>query len=111
MKNDRWVSYENCAAEYGGEGVIRRVLAYGEDMMLVENTFEKGAVGAMHTHPHTQISYVLEGAFEATIDGEIKVIRKGDTYVTAPNAPHGVVCLEAGTLLDIFTPMRADFLK
>ena len=96
--------------ELGG-GVSRKILAYDESIMSVEVHFEKGAVGAMHTHPHTQISYVLEGAFEATIDGEIKVIRKGDTYVTAPNAPHGVVCLEAGTLLDIFTPMRADFLK
>ena len=97
-------------AELGG-GVSRKILAYDESIMSVEVHFEKGAVGAMHTHPHTQISYVLEGAFEATIDGETKVIRKGDTYVTAPNAPHGVVCLEAGTLLDIFTPMRADFLK
>jgi quercetin dioxygenase-like cupin family protein len=96
--------------ELGG-GVSRKILAYDESIMSVEVHFEKGAVGAMHTHPHTQISYVLEGAFEAAIDGEIKVIRKGDTYVTAPNAPHGVVCLEAGTLLDIFTPMRADFLK
>ena len=65
----------------------------------------------MHTHPHTQISYVLEGCFEATINGETKVISKGDTYITEPNAPHGVVCLEAGALLDIFTPMRADFIK
>ena len=94
-----------------GAGVSRKILAYDENIMSVEVSFERGAVGAMHTHPHTQISYVLEGAFEATIDGETRVIRKGDTYVTAPNAPHGVVCLEAGTLLDIFTPMRADFLK
>lgn len=96
--------------ELGG-GVSRKILAYDENLMSVEVRFEKGAVGAMHTHPHTQISYVLEGSFEATIDGETKVINKGDTYVTAPNAPHGVVCLEAGALLDIFTPMRADFLK
>ena len=94
-----------------GAGVSRKILAYDESIMSVEVSFERGAVGAMHTHPHTQISYVLAGAFEATIDGETKVIRKGDTYVTAPNALHGVVCLEAGTLLDIFTPMRADFLK
>ena len=52
MKNDRWVAYEDCAAESGGEGIVRRVLAYGEDMMLVENTFETGAVGKLHSHPH-----------------------------------------------------------
>ena len=79
--------------------------------MSVEVRFEKGAVGAIHTHPHTQISYVLEGRFEATIDGETTVISQGDTYITPPDAPHGVVCLEEGILLDIFTPMRKDFIK
>ena len=92
-----------------GGGVSRKVLAYSEELMSVEVRFEKGAIGAMHTHPHTQISYVLEGKFEATIDGETMIITKGDTYVTPPNAPHGVTCLEAGALLDIFTPMRKDF--
>lgn len=92
-----------------GGGVSRKVLAYSEELMSVEVRFEKGAVGAMHTHPHTQISYVLEGKFEATIDGETKIISKGDTYITPPDAPHGVTCLEAGALLDIFTPMRKDF--
>ena len=94
--------------ELGG-GVSRKVLAYDEDLMSVEVHFEKGAVGAKHTHPHTQISYVLEGKFEATIGGEVRIISKGDTYITEPNAPHGVTCLEAGALLDIFTPMRRDF--
>ena len=94
-----------------GGGVARKVLAYDEDLMSVEVHFEKGAVGAMHTHPHTQISYVLEGKFEATIDGEVRIISKGDTYITEPDVPHGVKCLEAGALLDVFTPMRADFLQ
>lgn len=93
-----------------GGGVSRKVLAYDEDIMSVEVRFEKGAVGVMHTHPHTQISYVLEGKFEATIDGKTEIISKGDTYITPPNAPHGVVCLEEGALLDIFTPMRKDFI-
>ena len=96
--------------ELGG-GISRKVLAYDENLMSVEVRFEKGAVGAMHTHPHTQISYVLDGKFEATINGETTIIAKGDTYITPPDAPHGVVCLEAGALLDIFTPMRKDFVK
>jgi quercetin dioxygenase-like cupin family protein len=94
-----------------GGGVSRKVLAYDEEMMSVEVRFEKGAVGAMHTHPHVQISYVLEGKFEATIGDETVIISKGDTYITPPNVPHGVVCLDAGALLDVFTPMRKDFLK
>ena len=96
--------------ELGG-GVSRRILAQDADMMAVEVHFEKGAVGAVHTHPHVQISYVLEGKFEFELDGVKTIIGKGDTYYTHPNAPHGVVCLEAGTLLEVFTPRREDVLK
>ncbi len=93
-----------------GGGVSRKVLAHGDSMMAVEVSFEKGAIGAMHTHPHTQISYVLSGKFEATVGGETQIIEKGDTYYTLPDVPHGVVCIEEGKLLDIFTPEREDFL-
>ena len=94
-----------------GDGVSRRILAHDSDMMAVEVIFEEGAVGAMHSHPHVQISYVLEGEFEATLGDESKIIKKGDTYYTTPDLPHGVVCRKAGKLLDIFTPERRDFLK
>ena len=93
-----------------GGGVCRRILAHNPDMMAVEVSFQKGAVGAMHTHPHTQISYVLSGKFSATLGDETKIISAGDTYITPADLPHGVTCLEEGTLLDIFTPERADFL-
>ena len=96
--------------ELGG-GVSRKILAQDTEMMAVEVHFEKGAIGAVHTHPHVQISYVLEGKFEFNLDGVKTVIGKGVTYYTHPNVPHGVVCLEAGTLLDVFTPRREDFLK
>ena len=94
-----------------GGGVSRKILAQDTALMAVEVAFETGAVGAVHTHPHVQISYVLEGKFEADMNGEKTVITKGDTYYTAPNVPHGVVCLEKGVLLDVFTPRRDDFLK
>lgn len=96
--------------ELGG-GVRRKILSYDKNMMAVQVDFDKDAVGAMHSHPHTQISYVLEGEFRATIGEEVRIIVKGDTYITDTDVPHGVVCLKKGTLLDIFTPMREDFVK
>ena len=106
-----FTSYKDTEIKDLGGGLTRRVLAHGEDMMAVEVCFEKGAVGNMHTHPHVQISYVLEGSFEATIGEEKRIISVGDTYYTLPDVPHGVVCLEKGRLLDVFTPERKDFLK
>lgn len=92
-----------------GEGIQRKVLAYHDNLMVVEVSFEKGAVGALHAHPHEQITYILEGAFEFNIGGEKKVVRAGDTTFKEPDIEHGAVCLEKGKLLDIFTPMRKDF--
>lgn len=94
-----------------GGGIKRKILSYNEKMMAVEVHFEKGAVGAMHSHPHTQISYVIDGEFRATICGVERVIVEGDTYITPPDVPHGVACLQQGAILDVFTPMREDFVK
>ncbi|MGE5605631.1 MAG: cupin domain-containing protein [Bacteroidota bacterium] len=94
-----------------GGGVTRRILAAGGKMMAVEVLFKKGAVGAVHTHPHEQIGYVLKGSFELQSEGKKEIIKAGDSYYTTPNQPHGVVALEDGILLDIFTPQREDFLK
>lgn len=108
-KYARWVPHDMAEPQFGGEGVTRRVLAYTDGLMCVENTFEKGAVGFLHSHPHTQITYVAEGVFSFTIGDETKIVRKGDTMLKEHGIIHGCTCLEAGVLLDIFTPMREDF--
>ncbi len=94
-----------------GGGVTRRVLSYDENLMSVEVSFETGAVGAEHTHPHTQCSYVLSGRFSYSVEGEAVELNPGDSIVVPSGLPHGTVCLEKGVLLDIFTPMRKDFLN
>ena len=94
-----------------GEGVQRKILASDGKMMTVEVHFEKGAVGAPHSHPHEQIGYVVKGSFEATLDGKTTIIHPGDSYYAPPNVVHGVVALEPGILLDVFTPQREDFLQ
>ena len=78
--------------------------------MMVRVDFELGAVGPMHQHPHRQATYVHSGRFEVTVDGERRILGAGDCFIARADAPHGVVALEAGTLIDTFTPARADFL-
>ena len=93
-----------------GGGVTRRVLAYSEGLMMVEVNFEAGGVGSVHTHPHAQNTFVKSGRFRFTIDGEPVEVGPGDTIAFPPEIPHGTLCLEAGTLIDVFAPMRKDFL-
>jgi len=109
-QDQRWVFHRDALPEQAGPGIIRRVLAYNSQLMCVENRFEQGAAGPLHSHPHTQITYVVSGRFSFTIDGEDHEVGPGDTMLKTDSIIHGCVCLEAGTLLDIFTPMREDFL-
>lgn len=104
--------YENDMEwEPAGEGVIRQIVGYNEDIMMVKVKFEKGGVGTAHTHKHTQVTYVVSGAFEFTIGDEKKVVKAGDALYMEPNVEHGCVCLKAGLLIDCFNPYRDDFLK
>ena len=92
-------------------GVRRRVMGHGPDLMMVVVEFEQGAIGAMHRHPHRQVTYVASGAFETTIGGETRTLRAGDCFFTVADVEHGVVALEPGTLIDVFTPAREEFLR
>ncbi|MBR1470258.1 MAG: cupin domain-containing protein [Lachnospiraceae bacterium] len=109
QKDQVWVANQEIDGQAAGEGVVRKVLAYTDEVMTVENHFQKGAVGALHHHPHTQITYVVAGKFEFTIGGEKKIVQAGDTMLKKDGIEHGCVCLEEGILLDIFSPMREDF--
>ena len=93
-----------------GNGIQRQIFGYDDRIMLVKAKFEKGAVGDLHEHPHTQVTFVASGSFEMTIGGEKRMITKGDGYYVPPHVLHGCVCLEPGTLIDAFTPHREDFL-
>ena len=91
-------------------GLVRKHLATGGSLMAVEVHFEQGAVGAVHQHPHEQLTYVLSGRFEFQENDQITILEPGDSVYVGPNIPHGAVALEAGVLLDLFTPQREDFL-
>jgi len=97
--------------ENAGEGVRRKILGYEKDIMLVAVEFKKGAVGYLHKHPHKQISHIIKGSFEVSINNEKKIMKAGDVFLVMPNLEHGVVALEEDSMLtDVFSPYREDFI-
>lgn len=92
------------------KGVQRQVLADAPELMVVSFRFEEGAEGALHDHPHVQSTYVESGRFRFHLAGEEFQVGPGDSFVIPSGARHGCVCLEAGQLVDCFTPRRDDFL-
>ncbi len=91
-------------------GNRRRVLVSRPELMQVEFAFDEGAVGALHSHPHVQASYVAEGRFEVTIGEVTMVLSEGGSFIVPPDVVHGVKALTAGRLVDCFAPRRDDFL-
>jgi quercetin dioxygenase-like cupin family protein len=108
--SDAFISTAERPWQSVGEGVRRQILGHGPDLMMVAVQFESGAVGALHHHPHRQVTYVAAGSFEASVDGEQCVLTAGDCFYVAADLEHGVRALTAGTLIDVFTPARQDFL-
>ncbi|MCR5129892.1 MAG: cupin domain-containing protein [Prevotella sp.] len=96
--------------EDAGAGVERQIMGYDGQLMLVKVKFEKGSVGEPHSHYHSQASYVASGKFEMTIGDEKRILEAGDGFYVAPDTVHGIVCLEAGVVIDTFSPMRATFI-
>ena len=111
MKSETYQIASDIQWEDAGEGIVRQIMAYDENLMMVKVKFNQGAIGTIHQHPHTQSTSVASGCFEVTIGDEKKVLQAVDGYYVAHNLPHGCVCQEAVLLIDTFSPMREDFLK
>ena len=85
-KDNVWVFAKDIAEETPAPGVMRKILAYSDDAMCVAHEFEQGALGALHSHPHTQITYVAEGRFRFTVGDEVKEVAKGDSLFAKKTA-------------------------
>ena len=111
-QSEKKESNKECTEETN-KNTEKKVMKTGsENFIFAEGKeFEKGAVGAVHHHVHSQVTYVESGKFEFTINGVKKIVSAGDCLYKEPDAVHGCVCLEPGMLIDCFSPMRADFLE
>jgi len=93
------------------KGITRKVLGFDNQILMAEVYFEKDAIGYQHQHIHSQTSYVVSGKFEVTIGEKTQILHQGDGFFVEPNLIHGAVCLEAGILIDVFSPVREDFIS
>jgi quercetin dioxygenase-like cupin family protein len=90
-------------------GMKRQVLSYSDQLMLVRHYFEKGWVGARHSHPHHQLVYVVSGAIRVDVAGRVFDVRAGDSFVVDGGVEHQASALEESEVLDVFTPVREDY--
>jgi len=90
---------------------IKRQMVVGKNVMICRFTFDPFVITAEHTHPHEQMTLVVKGKVKFTIDGEVHIVSAGDVLHFPPNNRHGATMLdEEVVLIDIFSPIREDFL-
>src|SRR5579863_7841523 len=106
MKFFKWAEVE---LETMSDVISRKVIS-GEKAMVAQVFLKKDAVVPEHHHANEQITYILEGALKFELEGKEVVVRKGEVLHIPSNVPHRAVALEDTLDLDIFSPIRVDWL-
>ena len=106
----RHLDWDAVPAERIAPGIERRMV-WGERLMMCRLVFDPGVVTPVHSHPHEQLTLVVRGRVRFTIDGGERIASTGDVLLFPANVPHGATMLdETVELIDIFSPIREDFL-
>jgi quercetin dioxygenase-like cupin family protein len=104
-----YVSWESVPLEIMSDMISRKIVT-GDKAMVAQVFLKKDAVVPEHHHESEQITYILEGALKFEIEGKEVIVRKGEVLSIPSNVPHRAVALEDTVDLDIFSPIRTDWL-
>jgi quercetin dioxygenase-like cupin family protein len=104
-----YVSWDSVPLEVMSDMISRKIVA-GDKAMVAQVFLKKDAVVPEHHHESEQITYILEGALKFEIEGKEVIVRKGEVLSIPSNVPHRAVALEDTVDLDIFSPIRTDWL-
>ena len=91
--------------------MISQKLVAGERELLAQIYMKRGAQVPMHSHDSEQMTYVLQGALRFLVDGEEIIVREGEVLHIPADAPHQAEALEDTFELDVFSPIRADWIR
>jgi len=92
------------------EGVYLKTVAYGEQTLMGRFRLVRGAVIPPHAHPHEQIGTLISGCLRFTIGGETISAEAGDSWCIAGGVEHGVIVEEDSVVVEVFSPVREDYL-
>jgi quercetin dioxygenase-like cupin family protein len=91
-------------------GIERKTLAYGEHTLMTVFRMQKGSKLPEHSHPYEQTGYLVSGKMRMTVAGETFAVEPGSSWCIPGGASHGADILEDTLALEIFSPIREDYL-
>jgi len=92
------------------EGIKIKTICYGEKTLTAKFRLEKGSILPQHKHPHEQTGYLVSGKMEFEIGGKKIIAEPGDSWNIEGNIEHGAQVLEDTVVLEVFCPVRVDYL-
>ena len=90
--------------------MISQKIVTGEREMLAQIYLKRGALVPMHSHESEQMTYILQGALRVVVDGDEMIVREGEVLHIPSRIPHQAEALEDTFELDVFSPIRLDWL-
>jgi quercetin dioxygenase-like cupin family protein len=91
-------------------GVDFEVLAIGKESMITKMLFKESDFAPFHKHPNEQNGYVITGRYKLIFANNEYLLTAGDSYSIPANMEHSMEIIEAGEIIDVFTPPRIDYL-
>ena len=91
--------------------MVSQKIICGEREMMAQIYLKRGALVPMHTHESEQMTYVLQGSLRFLVDGEEVIVREGEVLHIPATVPHQAEALEDTFELDVFSPIRADWVR
>ena len=82
----------------------------GENITMAFLNLKAGCIVPLHHHESEQFSYVVTGSFQFQIGGEEVIVKAGELVQIPPNVPHSAVALEDTSGIDVFSPIRKDWM-
>jgi quercetin dioxygenase-like cupin family protein len=92
------------------KGVSFDVLAVGQKSMVTKMNYKVGDNVPLHSHPNEQSGYVISGKYRIKFQDFNEILNPGDSYSIPDNVPHTWEVIAAGEVIDVFTPLRLDYL-
>jgi quercetin dioxygenase-like cupin family protein len=102
-------TWDSVPLEVMSDMISRKVIS-GEKAMIAQVFLKKDAVVPEHYHESEQVTYILEGALKFELEGREVVVHKGEVLRIPSFVPHRAVALEDTLDLDVFSPIRMDWL-
>lgn len=92
------------------DGIEKKTLVHGDNTLMTLFRLKKGSVLPDHCHPHEQTGYLISGRLELIIGGQHHDALPGDSWCIPSDVSHGAICLEDTLAVEVFSPVREDYL-